>query len=89
MSDRTVESKIIVPAIRFLKKKHSNVFGPYSADSIFNYVNDYYPFIWQAGDKLVFGVNFTHSDVNLGTLTDSTSDNTLSNLPFKFTVELV
>ena len=40
MSDRTVESKIIVPAIRFLKKKHSNVFGPYSADSIFNYVND-------------------------------------------------
>ncbi len=52
-------------------------------------VNDYYPFIWQAGDKLVFGVNFTHSDVNLGTLTDSTSDKTLSNLPFKFTVELV
>lgn len=52
-------------------------------------VNDYYPFIWQAGDKLVFGVNFTHSDVNLGTLTDSTYDKTLSNLPFKFTVELV
>lgn len=52
-------------------------------------VNDYYPFIWQAGDKLVFGVNFTHSDVNLGTLTDSTSDKALTNLPFKFTVELV
>ena len=40
MGNRTIESKIIIPAIRLLKKKHTNVFGPYSADSIFNYVKD-------------------------------------------------
>jgi len=52
-------------------------------------VNDYYPFIWQAGDKLVFGVNFTHSDVDLADLAVTAGQRTLTNLPFKFTVELV
>ena len=37
MKKTNEERKIIIPAIRELKKKYTKVSGPYSADSVYNY----------------------------------------------------
>ena len=51
---------------------------------------DFYPFIWQAGDKITIGTNLKHNDVNAGTLFDGgATDKPLGDLPFKFIITLV
>jgi len=51
---------------------------------------DFYPFIWQAGDKITIGTNLKHDDVNAGTLFDGGAANkSLGDLPFKFIITLV
>ena len=51
---------------------------------------DFYPFIWQAGDKITIGTNFKHADVNAGTLFNGgATSKALGDLPFKFVITLV
>ena len=52
--------------------------------------NGYFPFIWQAGDKITVGTKFTHADVAAGNLFGAAgTTKALGDLPFKFIITLV
>lgn len=50
---------------------------------------DFFPFIWQAGDKITIGTTFNHAPVDGGQLFNGTASLTLDPLPFKFVITLV
>jgi hypothetical protein len=50
----------------------------------------YYPFIWQAGDKITVGTEFLHVNVDAGSLFNGgNSSLPLGKIPFKFVITLV
>jgi hypothetical protein len=51
--------------------------------------NGFFPFLWQAGDKITVGTNFKHVNVDAGTLYNGGGSNAqLGDLPFKYVITL-
>jgi hypothetical protein len=70
----------------------TNIGGMFHADNkvtAAGNTKDFFPFIWQTGDKITVGTEFAHENVTGGSLFNDGGTKTLGNLPFKFIITLV